>query len=116
MSNGASLRWLLAPRLLAARGALRRGRARTVALGMLAAVSWAGCLFGFERVLSYFQTITALGPILTERLLVLIFVSFFAVLVLSNVVTALTTFYGAPEVNVLLAAPLTTRRLHQVRF
>ncbi len=111
-----SLRWLLAPRLLAARGALRRGRARTVALGVLAVACWAGCLFGFERVLSYFQTITALGPILTERLLILIFVSFFAVLVLSNVVTALTTFYGAPEVNVLLAAPLTTRRLHQVRF
>jgi len=116
MRRSPSLLWLLSPRLLAARGALRRGRAKSILLGALAAVCWVGCLVGFERVLAYFQTITALGPILTERLLVLIFVSFFAVLVLSNVVTALTTFYGAPEVNVLLAAPLATRRLHQVRF
>jgi ABC-2 type transport system permease protein len=116
MTAGPSLRWLLSPRLLAARGALRRGRAKPALLGALAAVFWVGCFLGFARTLAYFQTITALGPVLTQRLLVLLFVSFFAVLVLSNVVTALTTFYGAPEVNVLLAAPLPARRLHQVRF
>ena len=116
MSGGPSLLWLLSPRLLAARGALRRGRAKPLALGALAVVVWLGCFLAFERTLAYFQTITALGPVLTQRLLVLIFVSFLAVLVLSNVVTALTTFYGAPEVNVLLAAPLAARRLHQVRF
>ncbi len=116
MSGAPALLWLLSPRLLAARGALRRGRAKPLVLGALAALFWIACFLGFERTLAYFQTITALGPILTQRLLVLIFVSFFTVLVLSNVVTALTTFYGAPEVNVLLAAPLTARRLHQVRF
>src|SRR5256712_9041208 len=116
MSGAPSLLWLLSPRLLAARGALRRGRAKPFVLGALAALFWIGCFLGFERTLAYFQTITALGPILTQRLLVLIFVSFLAVLLLSNVVTALTTFYGAPEVNVLLAAPLAARRLHQVRF
>jgi hypothetical protein len=47
---------------------------------------------------------------------VLVFVSFFAVLLLSNVVTALTTFYGAAEVTLLLAAPIAARRVHQVRF
>src|SRR3989454_8328962 len=116
MSGAPALLWLLSPRLLAARGAFRRGRAKPLVLGVLAALFWIACFLGFERTLAYFQTITALGPILTQRLLVLIFVSFFAVLVLSNVVTALTTFYGAPEVNVLLAAPLAARRLHQVRF
>src|SRR2546428_806442 len=116
MSGAPSLLWLLSPRLLAARGALRRGRAKPFVLGALAALFWIGCFVGFERTLAYFQTITALGPVLTQRLLVLIFVSFLAVLLLSNVVTALTTFYGAPEVNVLLAAPLTARRLHQARF
>jgi ABC-2 type transport system permease protein len=111
-----SLLSLLAPRLLAARHALRRGRTRSAALGLLALAFWVGCFLFFTHVLAYFQTITALGPVLTQRLLALIFVSFFAVLLLSNVVTALTTFYGAAEVSLLLAAPLGMRRLHQVRF
>src|SRR5437016_14409672 len=84
MSGAPALLWLLSPRLLAARGAFRRGRAKPLVLGVLAALFWIACFLGFERTLAYFQTITALGPILTQRLLVLIFVSFFAVLVLSN--------------------------------
>ncbi|HJQ83339.1 MAG TPA: hypothetical protein VKA21_04640, partial [Candidatus Binatia bacterium] len=111
-----SLLQLLSPRLVAARGALRRGGKKPLLLGGLAAVFWVGAFLFFQKTLAYFQTITALGPVLTQRLLVLLFVSFFAVLVLSNVVTALTTFYGAPEVNVLLAAPISARRLHQARF
>ena len=111
-----SLAGLLSPHLFAARRALRRGWKRPAALGVLGAGFLTGSFLFFERTLSYFQTITALGPVLTQRLLVLVFVSFFAVLLLSNVVTALTTFYGAAEVNLLLAAPLPARRVHQSRF
>jgi ABC-2 type transport system permease protein len=107
---------LHAPRLLAARNALRHGRAKPIVMGLMAAAFWTGSFVFFQRTLGYFQTITALGPILTQRLLFLIFVSFFAVLLLSNVVTALTTFYGAADMNLLLAAPLTRRRLHRARF
>jgi ABC-2 type transport system permease protein len=111
-----SLLALLSPRLLAARHAFRRGRTQPLVLLLLTLVFWAGAFLLFERTLGYFQTIGALGPVLTQRLLVLIFVSFFAVLLLSNVVTALTTFYGAAEVTLLLAAPVSARRLHQARF
>ena len=88
----ASLLHLLSPRLVAARRALRSGRAKPIGLTLLGAAFWAGSFLFFDRTLAYFQTITALGPVLTQRLLVLVFVSFFAVLLLSNVVTALTTF------------------------
>jgi len=110
------LRILLAPRLLAARNALRRGRVKAAILVFVTALFWVGSFIFFERTLSYFQTITALGPILTQRLLVMLFVSFFAVLVISNVVTALTTFYLAADVRLLLAAPIPPRRIHQARF
>src|SRR5947208_3240989 len=116
MTGAPSLLWLLSPRLLAARGALRRGRTKPLLLAAMAGAFWVGCFLFFERTLAYFQTIAALGPVLTERLLVLLFASSFAVLALSNLVTALSTFYGAPEVSVLLAAPLGARRVHQVRF
>jgi ABC-2 type transport system permease protein len=111
-----SLTVLLAPRVLAARNALRRGRAKAVLLTVVTALFWAASFAFFYRTLAYFQTITALGPLLTQRLLMMLLVSFFAVLVISNVVTALTTFYLAPDVRVLLAAPVTRRRLHQARF
>ncbi len=111
-----SLRLLLAPRMLAVRTALRRGRAKVVILTVVTAGFWVGSFVFFERTLSYFQTITALGPVLTQRLLVMLFVSFFAVLVISNVVTALSTFYLAPEVRLLLAAPIPSRRVHDARF
>jgi ABC-2 type transport system permease protein len=110
------LRVLLAPRVLAARNALRRGRAKAAVLTLVTALFWVGSFVFFERTVSYFQTITALGPILTQRLLVMLFVSFFAVLVISNVVTALTTFYLAADVRLLLAAPIPPRRIHQARF
>jgi ABC-2 type transport system permease protein len=111
-----SLRILLAPRMLAARTALRRSRTKVAILTLVTAAFWAASFAFFERTLAYFQTITALGPMLTQRLLVMLFVSFFAVLLISNVVTALTTFYLAPEVRLLLAAPVPPRRIHDARF
>jgi ABC-2 type transport system permease protein len=107
---------LLSPRFVAARGAFGRAPTKPVVLTVLTLLFWAGCFFFFYRTLAYFQTITALGPILTQRLLVLIFISFFTILLLSNVITTLTTFYGAADVNLLLAAPISARRLHQARF
>jgi ABC-2 type transport system permease protein len=107
---------LLAPRLLAARNAYRAHPRRTWVLSALAGLFWVGCLVLFVKVLGYFQTIGEFGPLLTQRLLLLIFVSFFAVLLISNTVTALTTFYLADDVNVLLAAPVSMRRLHRARF
>ncbi|TMA78152.1 MAG: hypothetical protein E6J72_14775 [Deltaproteobacteria bacterium] len=112
----AALRILLAPRLYAARNALRRGRAKAALLTAIAGAFWIGSFVFFDRTLAYFQTITALGPVLMQRLLIMLFVSFFAVLLISNVVTALTTFYLAADVRVLLAAPIPPRRVHDARF
>ena len=77
MNTEASLLHLLSPRLVAARRALARGRGKPIAVAILGAGFWAGAFLFFYRTLAYFQTITALGPVLTQRLLVLVFVSFF---------------------------------------
>ncbi len=116
MSKTASVAHLLSPRVYAVRNAFRRGRWQPIALTAVTIAFWIGSFIFFTRVLAYFQTITALGPLLTQRLLVVLFVSFFSVLVISNVVTALTTFYLAADVRLLLAAPITRRRVHQARF
>jgi ABC-2 type transport system permease protein len=107
---------LLAPRVLATRNALRRRPLRAWVLALLTAGFWVGSFLLFARTLRFFQTITALGPVLTQRLLVMLFVSFFAILLISNVVTALTTFYLSADVRFLLVAPVTRRRLYLARF
>ncbi len=116
VSSSASLGLLLSPRVLATRNTLRRRPLRAWALGFFAAAFWIGSYFFFAETLRFFQTITALGPVLTQRLLVMLFVSFFAILFISNVVTALTTYYLSPDVRFLMVAPVTRRRLHQARF
>jgi len=107
---------LLAPRLLAARNVYRRHPHRAWGLIGLSGVFWVGCLMLFVKVLGYFQTIGEFGPLLTQRLLLLVFLSFFVVLLISNTVTALTTFYLADDLDVLVAAPVSLRRLHRARF
>jgi ABC-2 type transport system permease protein len=107
---------LLAPRVLAGCNAVRRAPLRHCLLAVLVALFWGGCFALFTRVLGYFQTIGDFGPLLTQRLLVLLFVSFFAILLISNTVSALTTFYLAGDIPLLLAAPLPFRRLHHARF
>lgn len=116
MSRGPSLGLLLAPRLLAARHALQQSALKAIVLVAITAAFWAGCFIFFTHILEFFQTVTALGPLLTQRLLGMILVSFFAILIISNIVTALTTFYLANDVRFLLPAPISRRRLHQARF
>ncbi len=107
---------LLAPRVLAARNALRRAPVRVAAVAVLISFFWGACFWLVARVLGYFQGLGDFGPLLTQRLLVLLFLVFFGILLVSNVVTALTTFYLAGDVALLLAAPVPFRRLHHARF
>jgi ABC-2 type transport system permease protein len=107
---------LLAPRLLAARNVARRSPARPVLTAVLTLLFWAGCFWAFLRALDYFQALAEFGPLLTQRLLGLLFLSLGAVLLVSNTVTALGTFYLADDVAPLLAAPVPARRLHHARF
>jgi ABC-2 type transport system permease protein len=107
---------LLRPRLLAARNVLRRHPLRATIAAALTVLFWLGAFALFTRVLAYFHGLGDFGPLLTQRLLALLFLTFFGVLLISNTVTALTTFYLAGDVTPLLAAPLSYRRLHHARF
>lgn len=112
----ASLRSILSPRLLALRNNVARRRMRPIIGTALTLAFWVACFAFFVKALDYFQTIGDFGPLLTQRLLVLLFVTFAIVLLISNTVSALTTFYLADDVNLLLAAPVDPRKLHHARF
>lgn len=67
---------------------------------------WLGAYAVMRRVLFYFQTVYGLGPALAYQLLLIILLTFLSMLLFSNVVTALSTFYLAADLDLTLSAPV----------
>jgi ABC-2 type transport system permease protein len=111
---------LLRPKWLTARARARggdRGRpARIAILGITGALFWAFVLVVVFRLLSYFRGVPDIGPLLAGKLLGLIFVSFFSILLLSNIITALSSFFVARDLDLLVAAPVDWLRLYGAKL
>src|SRR5450759_676155 len=81
---------------------------KTAVLGLLGLAFWA-FMYGISfKVLSYFRTIEGLGDLLALRLLSMVLLTFFSILVFSNIVTSLSTFYLSGELDILHSAPIKT--------
>jgi ABC-2 type transport system permease protein len=111
---------LLTPRFRAIRNRLTRlapgDGFKTFVLALLGLAFWA-FLFGVSfRVLSYFRTIEGLGDLLALRLLSMILLTFFSILVFSNVVTSLSTFYLSGELDILLSSPVRIETIYRAKF
>ena len=111
---------LLIPRLLALRNALRRrdraGRRKAVILCVLVTCFWLGIFWLSQRALSYSLTIPEFGPILSQKLLHMGFLTFFAILLFSNVITGLSTFFLSHDLLLLIPAPVPPNRLFAAKF
>ncbi|HVN86677.1 MAG TPA: hypothetical protein VMW17_17725 [Candidatus Binatia bacterium] len=111
---------LLRPRWLAVRNRSRRltraGRIQASLLGVLALGFWAAIFFLFARALRYFLAVPDLGPVLTYKLLGMVFMTFFSILLFSNIVASLSTFFLARDLDRLAAAPIPPGRFFYGRF
>ena len=114
------LRTLLAPKLLTARARARtkeRGRgARTAILAVIGAVFWAFAFGVLYRLLAYFRGVPEIGPLLAGKLLGLILVSFLSILLLSNIITALSSFFLARDLDLLASAPVDWLSLYTAKL
>jgi ABC-2 type transport system permease protein len=79
---------------------LRRTILVFLALGFWLAIYWT-----VKRVLIYFQTVHELGPALAYQLLLIILVTFLSMLLFSNLITALSTFFLASDLDLVLSTP-----------
>lgn len=115
-----AVRQLLAPRLLAARsryrGLNRRGRMRLAGFLLLALGFGSAIFVFFYRALTYFISVPEFGPVLTYKLLGMVFITFFSILLFSNIITSLSTFFLSRELDRLVAAPIALRHLFYARF
>jgi ABC-2 type transport system permease protein len=111
---------LLIPRFLAVRNGVRRmdrgGHIRTLILATLIVLFWCGIFWFFYRTLDYFRTIPDLGPVLSQKLLSMVFLTFFTILLFSNVITSLSTFFLSRDLLLLVPAPVPPSHLFAAKF
>src|SRR3954464_14240767 len=115
-----SLSFVLLPKWLTARArtmAGERGRgARFALLGLIGFLFWAFIYGVLYRLLVYFRSVPDLGPFLAGKLLGLILIGFFSILLLSNIITALSSFFLAKDLDLLVAAPVDWLKLYGAKL
>ena len=85
---------------------------RAAVLGVLGVIFWVFIFGVLFRLLNYFKGVPEIGPLLAGKLLGLLLVSFFGMLLLSNVIASLSTFFLAKDLDLLVAAPVDWLRLY----
>ncbi|MEW5723784.1 MAG: hypothetical protein AB1896_11800, partial [Thermodesulfobacteriota bacterium] len=111
---------LLSPRVRATLNRFRRGEdgsgVKLLLTGLAALGFWVGIFVAFFKVLGYFQAAEGFGDILARKLMGMIWLSFFAVLIFSNVITALSTFFLSKDLGTLHAAPVPQEQIFWARL
>ena len=115
-----SLLHLLWPKYLTARARSasgERGRgARFAILGFFGFLFWAFIFGVLYRLLLYFRGVPEIGPLLAGKLLGLVLVGFFSILLLSNVITALSSFFLAKDLDLLVSGPVDWLKLYGAKL
>lgn len=111
---------LLLPKWLTARSRTLQGEkgrgARFAILGLVGVLFW-GFIFGvLYRLLTYFRGVEEIGALLAGKLLGLVLLGFTSILLLSNVITALSSFFLAKDLDMLVSAPVDWLRLYGAKL
>ncbi|MEJ2366008.1 MAG: hypothetical protein P8017_15295 [Deltaproteobacteria bacterium] len=111
---------LLAPRWWGFRNSLlfggRRSFVKTGSLLLMALGFWAGIYVICHRELHYFQAVEEFGDLLAYKLLTMVFLTFFGLLVFSNVLVALNTFFLSQDLETIHATPVSIAEIFAARF
>jgi ABC-2 type transport system permease protein len=98
------------------RASSERGLARGLILGCFALIFF-GMVFGMVfRILAHFRATPGVGDLLAGKLLALILLAFLSILLLSNIITALSSFFLARDLELITAAPVDGLRVYAARL
>ncbi len=110
---------VLAPKWRSALARIRQEQGssgRALLLSLIALIFWAA-VFGIAfRVLRYFQGVDEIGNLMAGKVLGVILLAFLSILLLSNIITALSTFFLAKDLDLLVAAPVSGWRLYLAKL
>ncbi len=123
--NGTALRrragilLLLGPKI---RTKVNRARAsegrlfKGLLLGFVGLFFWSLIFAVIFRMLIYFRGTQGIGDLLASKLLGIAFITFLMILVLSNVITALSTFFLSDDLQIVVAAPVEPEKVYMARL
>jgi ABC-2 type transport system permease protein len=94
----------------------RGGNRKLIILTIVGALFWFGVFGVLYKILKYFRGVEELGPLLAGKLLGLVLLSFISILILSNVITALSSFFLAKDLDLLVSAPVDWLRLYLAKL
>jgi ABC-2 type transport system permease protein len=105
---------LLRPRLLSAFNNLRPEnrrsfRSRLIVFSLIGLLFWTGAFLICYRVLVYFQSVQDFGNILAMKLLSMAMMTFFALLIFSNIINSLSHLYLSRDLQLLHSLPVSAR-------
>jgi ABC-2 type transport system permease protein len=89
---------------------------RAILLSLVGLFFWLG-VFGIAfRVLRYLRSVDEIGNLLAGKVLDMILLAFLSILLLSNIITALSTFFLAKDLDLLVASPVSGFRLYLAKL
>lgn len=111
---------LLKPKIIAIKHRLQqRGGGsllKPLLLTCLAAGFWVLTFWAFQRVLSYFRSVELFGDLLAARLMGMMLLTFFSILLFSNIVSSLSIFFLSEDLNLVLSQPVSLDRVYWSRL
>ena len=92
------------------------GTGKAIVLAVVGLLFWAAVFGVLLRVLRYFRGVQEIGALLAGKLLSLSLLSFVSVLLLSNVITALSAFFLAKDLDLLVSSPVDRVRIYVAKL
>src|SRR2546429_7356765 len=94
----------------------RGGSGKLLILILVGLAFWVGVFAILYRILKYFRGVEDLGPLLAGKILGIVLLTFVGILVLSNVITALSSFFLAKDLDLLVSAPVDWLRIYLAKL
>jgi ABC-2 type transport system permease protein len=116
---GASFWDMLRPKRITTRRRVSRqgsSSGKTATVATIGAVFWLAAYGILYRVLRYFQAVEDIGDLLAAKLMGLILLTFLGILLLSNVITALSTFFLSKDLELLISAPSSGEQVYLTKL
>lgn len=119
LGRRAGMFWLLRPKIRTKINRARTDEGRRfkgLLLGLVGVFFWALIFAVIFRMLLYFRGTQGIGDLLAGKLLAMAFLTFFMILVLSNVITALSTFFLSNDLELVVASPVDSLNVYGARL
>ena len=92
------------------------GNGKLIVLLMFGGVFWAGAFGVLFKILQYFRNTQEIGALLASKALSTALLAFVSVLLLSNVITALSSFFLAKDLDLLVSSPVDWLRIYLAKL